>query len=72
MLSFTNTLVNGWYSRALAPANFTFINKVGNTQFRLRFTTDDNNNHIADYLKLFSGNAPAASQPMLIVLYYLP
>ncbi len=71
-LAFTNTPVNNWYSKALAAANFTFINKVGNTQFRLRFAKDDNNNHIADYFTFFSGNAPVASQPALIVQYYLP
>jgi hypothetical protein len=71
-LTFTSTLVKGWYSRALAAANFIYINKAGNTQFRLRFTKDDNNNHIADYLKLFSGNAPAGLQPVLIIQYYVP
>jgi hypothetical protein len=73
VVSFTSALVNGGYtSRALAATNFKYINMVGNTQFRLRFTKDDNNNHIADYLKLFSGNAPAGLQPALIVLYYVP
>ena len=71
-LTFINHPVSSWYSRALAAANFAFINKVGNTQFRLRFTKDDNNNHIADYLKFYSGNAPAASQPVLIIQYYVP
>jgi hypothetical protein len=72
VLSFTNKLVSGWYSKALAAANFTYINKAGTTQFRLRFTKDDNNNHTADYLKLYSGNAPAASQPVLVIQYYVP
>jgi hypothetical protein len=71
-LTFTNTLANTPYSKALAPAYFTYINKAGNTQFRLRFTKDDNNNHIADYLKFYTGNAPAASQPVLIIQYYVP
>ncbi len=71
-LTFLNTPVAGWYSRALAAANFAFVNKVGNTQFRLRFTKDDNNNSKAEYLKFFSGNAPAASRPVLIIQYYVP
>ena len=71
-LSFINNPVSGWYTRALAGTNFPFVNKAGNTQFRLRFTKDDNNNHIANYLKFFSGNAPAASQPVLIIQYYIP
>ncbi len=71
-LTFINNPVSGWYTRALAAPNFTFINKLGNTQFRLRFTKDDNNNHVADYLRIYSGNAPVASQPLLIIQYYLP
>ena len=69
---FINNPVSGWYTRAMAGTGFPFVNKVGNTQFRLHFTKDDNNNHIADYLKFFSGNAPAASQPVLVIQYYIP
>jgi hypothetical protein len=64
--------VKGWYSRTLSPANRAFINKVGNTQLRLRFTLDDNNNLVANYLKFYSGNAPADSRPILIIQYYVP
>ena len=71
-LTFINNPMSGWYTWALAAPNFTFINKLGNTQFRLRFTKDDNNNHVADYLRIYSGNAPVASQPLLIIQYYLP
>jgi hypothetical protein len=42
------------------------------TQIRLSFKLDDNNNTIANYLKLYSGNAPAASRPQLIIEYYVP
>ena len=61
-----------WYATNLSSAAFTFLNKTGTTQFRLRFTKDDNNNAIADYLKFFSGNAPLASRPMLVIQYHLP
>jgi hypothetical protein len=39
------------------------------TQIRLRFKLDDNNNAVANFLKLYSGNAPAASRPQLIIEY---
>jgi hypothetical protein len=39
---------------------------------RLRFKLDDNNNTIANYLSLYSGNASATSRPLLIVEYYVP
>jgi CSLREA domain-containing protein len=69
-----NTPVNGWYSKVW-PTNtfFSFINLTGTTQFRLRFLTDDNNNHQADYMSFFSGNHPTAGvRPMLVVQYYVP
>jgi hypothetical protein len=63
---FKPALVSGWYS----------INKLstlsGLTQIRLRFSLDDNNNAVANYLSLYSGNAPAASRPQLIIQYYVP
>jgi hypothetical protein len=68
-------LVGGWYSLNLTGAG-NFVNKLatagGITQVRLRFKLDDNNNAIANYLSLFSGNAPFASRPQLIVEYYIP
>jgi hypothetical protein len=43
------------------------------TQFRLRFAKDDNNNHVADYLIFYSGNATTASaRPTLIIKYRIP
>jgi hypothetical protein len=38
----------------------------------VRFKLNNNNNAIANYLSLFSGNAPAASRPQLIIEYYIP
>jgi hypothetical protein len=53
-----------------------FINELaassGLTQIRMRFKLGDNGNTVANYLALFSGNAPAASQPQLIITYHLP
>lgn len=43
------------------------------TQIRLRFRLDDNNNAMANYLSLYSGNATvAADRPHLVVTYTVP
>jgi len=72
---FQPALVNGWYSLNLTNGRG-FINKFatngGVTQVRLRFSLDDNNNTVNDYLSLFSGNAVLAKRPRLIVQYYVP
>jgi hypothetical protein len=69
------TASNGWYLLDLTVAK-ACINKLatggGLTQMRLRFKLDDNNNTIANYLSLYSGNASATSRPLLIVEYYVP
>jgi hypothetical protein len=68
-------LVGGWYSIDLTGAA-PFVNKLatgsGLTQMRLRFKLDDNNNALANYLSLYSGNATAASRPQLIITYIVP
>ena len=67
--------VNNWYSINLAAAS-SYINPLatnsGMTQIRLRFKLDDNNNAVANYLQLYSGNAAAANRPQLVITYYLP
>jgi len=71
---FKPALENGWYTINLTAAK-DFINldakDGGLTQIRLRFRLDDNNNNVANYLKLHSGNAPFASRPQLIIEYYV-
>lgn len=70
---FGATPVNNWYMAAVNNMGISFVNKTGSTQFRLRFTLDDNNNHIANYVTFSSGNWPtAAERPQLVVQYYLP
>ena len=68
------TLASSFYTINLTNAR-TRINKLatgsGLTQIRLRFKTGDNNNAVANYLKLFSGNTIAGSRPQLIVKYYV-
>ncbi len=72
---FKPALVGGWYQFNLTSLK-AYINKLatgsGVTQIRLRFKLDDNNNTVANYLSLYSGNAPAASRPQLILEYYVP
>jgi hypothetical protein len=70
--SFGKTPAGAWYSAVLNSAAMAFINPAGTIQFRLRFTKDDNNDHGADYMMFFSGNAPAASRPQLVIQYTVP
>ncbi|GER80367.1 conserved hypothetical protein [Candidatus Denitrolinea symbiosum] len=67
-------LVGGWYTLNLTPAKAS-VNKLatgsGLTQIRLRFKLDDNN-AVANYLSLYSGNAAVGARPQLIVEYYVP
>ena len=67
--------VSGRYSINLTSAKL-YVNKLatgsGLTQLRLRFKLDDNNNAIANYLSLYSGNAPAVVRPQLVITYYVP
>ena len=69
---FSSTISSSWYRADLANSVYGYINKTGTTQFRLRFYMDNNNDFGADYFKFYSGNAPAASRPQLIVEYYVP
>jgi hypothetical protein len=70
--AFNKTPVSGWYSATLNANGRNNINRTGITQFRLYFLKDDNNNHVADFMKFLSGNAPVASRPQLVIEYYAP
>jgi hypothetical protein len=70
--SFGNAPTASWYSANILNTAFAKINKTGLTQFRLRFSKDDNDDGLADYFKFFSGNAGTASRPQLIIQYYVP
>ncbi len=69
---FIKTPSSGWYRAPLRAPSYPLINLTGTTQFRLRFATDDNDNGVADYLSFYTGNAPEADRPQLIVTYYVP
>lgn len=62
----------GWYQAVLIPTALVRINIAGITQFRLHFTSADNNDNGADTLNLFAGEAAAISQPVLLVEYVMP
>jgi hypothetical protein len=63
---------SGWYSSLNCSGALPFVNKLGPTRFRLRFAKDDNNNHVANFLSFYSGNAGVLSQPQLIITYSVP
>ncbi len=71
---FLTTPVGSLYTFNL-NAGKAYINKLatgsGLTQIRLRFKLDDNNNAIANYLSLFTGNN-STGKPTLVVKYYVP
>lgn len=71
-VSLPEILTLGWYTGYLGPKARAAINKGGLTQFRLRFTRDDDDDAVADYLSIFSGNAPAARRPVLEIRYETP
>lgn len=63
---------NQWYSLDMNSSTAKgLINLTGKTQLRLRFGTGDNDNGIADILKLYSGDA-GSSHPELVITYTLP
>ena len=72
---FSPTLSGGWYSIDLTGAK-AYINRLatngGLTQIRLRFKLDDNNDTVANFLSLSSGNAASANRPQLVITYYVP
>ncbi len=67
---FSPALIGGWYR--IKFGGKAYINKVGLTQIRLRFKLDDNNNAVANYLGLFSGNALDVNRPQLVLSYTDP
>ncbi len=74
VLRIPNTSLNGWYSKAMSSTYFSYINKTGVTQFRLRFAADDNNNKVADYLSFYSGDysTNTSYRPGLAIKYSVP
>jgi hypothetical protein len=69
---FIKTAAEGWYRAPLRAPSYLLVNLEGTTQFRLRFATDDDDDGVADYLSFYTGDAPEADRPELIITYYLP
>ena len=62
----------GLYQLTLKPASLSAINNTGLTQFRLRFSLDDDNDFKTDLLRFYSGDASFALRPLLTIEYSLP
>jgi len=71
-VGFNGVPVSNWYSTNNNPVIWPYVNLTGTTQFRLRFTLDDNDDLSADYLRFYSGDTGRAYRPQLIVEYYVP
>jgi Leucine-rich repeat (LRR) protein len=75
MVTFASPVsVGGWYTFDLTSLG-QYINTLftggGVTQIRLRFKLDDNNDNVANYLNLYSGDATdPANHPSLYIVYY--
>jgi DNA-binding beta-propeller fold protein YncE len=63
-----------WYQIEIKLSNFQYINRSGLTQFRIRFSTDDNYDKDADFVSFYSGDTSVsvANRPILIIEYILP
>jgi M6 family metalloprotease-like protein len=59
-----------WYQMPLNPAYFKYISLNGWTQFRIRFTLDDNNNKIQNIVQFNSGGD--ANGPQIFIEYIMP
>jgi CSLREA domain-containing protein len=70
--TFSNTPVSSWYNALINSTGRAYINRTDTTQFRLAFTTDDDNDNGADLMKFYSGDAAAANRPQLVIQYYVP
>ena len=71
--TFKSTPKNNWYFAVIGSVGYPQISLNGTTQFRLRFSTDDNNNNVADYMKFFTGDySNTVARPTLVITYTLP
>jgi hypothetical protein len=64
------TANGNWSTCTLNAAGLAAVNKTGFTQFRVAFSSDDNDDNGADYVGFYSGNnATAGNRPVLVVTY---
>lgn len=62
----------GWYQVVLASSNFIYINRLGLTQFRIHFTKTDDGDRVADFARIYGGDAISSLRPSLRIEYYIP
>ena len=60
------------YIATLPTTSFGFINLTGTTQFRLRFSLDDDNDNVADYWNFYSGNFGVVTDRPELEIQYVP
>ncbi|MCU0857984.1 MAG: metallophosphoesterase [Pontiellaceae bacterium] len=61
---------NVWITASLDTNGTSRIAKTNHTQFRIRFTKDDDNDTVDDYLGFYPGdNSIATNRPVLVVTY---
>jgi hypothetical protein len=61
---------NVWITASLDTNGISRIAKTNHTQFRIRFTKDDDNDTVDDYLGFYPGdNSIATNRPVLVVTY---
>jgi hypothetical protein len=72
--AFSSTAISGGseYQAILPASSFQYINLAGITQFRLRFSLDDNNDLSADYMRFFSGNYTVVSDRPELEVEFTP
>lgn len=64
---------SGWYRAILSTSGESYINKAGKTQFRIYFKRDDDDDHVADNARFYSGNSTTISyRPILEINYWAP
>ena len=71
-LTFVNMSLNAWYWADMEALAFPEVNKVGVTQFRLRFEEGADPDMVADYFRFYSGEAGSSRRPQLIITYAVP
>lgn len=70
---FGATPVGGQFRSVLSALSYPDISLTGHTQFRLRFTLEDNDDGGADFRSFLCGNAAVGrDRPVLVVTYYVP
>jgi hypothetical protein len=59
-----------WSECAFDASGLAAINRGGKTQFRIHFTTGDNDDGGSDYVGFYSGEATSTDRPQLVISYY--